>query len=94
MLIPGLGLGSMGLNMATNLQVHLKKTNHPSLLFFNRTISRGDPLLEHGACAGSSIISLVDSSSIIFLSLSDDAALETILAAIAEAPSLEKQSHC
>ncbi|QPC64178.1 hypothetical protein HYE67_006409 [Fusarium culmorum] len=72
-------LGSMGLPMATNLQKHLSSTRAPNLIYFNRTISRGDSLKGIGAQPASSATDLVDNSDIIFMSLSDDSALESTL---------------
>jgi 3-hydroxyisobutyrate dehydrogenase-like beta-hydroxyacid dehydrogenase len=72
----------MGLPMATNLQKHLSSTGASNLIYFNRTISRGDPLKDIGARPASSATDLVDNSDIIFMSLSDDSALEKTLNAI------------
>lgn len=72
----------MGLPMATNLQTHLSSTSLPSLLYHNRTLSRGDPLKALHASPAPSIADLVSSTDIIFLSLSDDAALEATLDAL------------
>lgn len=72
----------MGLAMATNLQKHRSHTGAPSLHFHNRTMSRGDPLKELGASPSPTINDLVANSDIIFISLSDDAALESIIDAL------------
>ncbi|KAH6669754.1 hypothetical protein F5X68DRAFT_249212 [Plectosphaerella plurivora] len=77
-----IGLGSMGLPMATNLQKHLSKTDTPDLIFYNRTISRGDSLKEMGGRPQPSPRDLVDECDLVFLSLSDDAALKATLDAI------------
>ncbi|KAF7559169.1 hypothetical protein G7046_g4977 [Stylonectria norvegica] len=77
-----IGLGSMGLPMARNLQSHLSRTGAPSLQYFNRTISRGATLQEAGGVPSSSARELVAGADIIFLSLSNDAALESTLDAI------------
>ncbi|RGP79021.1 oxidoreductase yfjr [Fusarium longipes] len=77
-----IGLGSMGLPMATNLQKHLSSNKTSNLIYFNRTISRGDPLKDVGAQPALSAKDLVDKSDIIFLSLSDDSALESTLDAM------------
>ena len=69
----------MGLPMAKNLQKHLSQLGAPSLQYHNRTMSRGDPLRDIGGIAASSIKDLVESTDIIFMSLSDDAALESTL---------------
>ncbi|CEI40035.1 hypothetical protein FVEN_g2291 [Fusarium venenatum] len=77
-----IGLGSMGLPMATNLQKHLSSTGITNMIYFNRTISRGDSLKDIGAQPASTARDLVDNSDIIFMSLSDDSALEATLDAI------------
>ncbi|KAM5385081.1 hypothetical protein ACJA88_002928 [Fusarium oxysporum] len=74
-----IGLGSMGLPMATNLQKHLTSTGAPSLIYYNRTISRGDSLKSLGAQPAPSAKDLVGNCDTIFLSLSDDSALESTL---------------
>ncbi|KAK2028614.1 NAD(P)-binding protein [Colletotrichum zoysiae] len=78
------GLGSMGLGMAVNLQKHLVELNAPNLQYCNRTLSRGAPLAEIGGLARSNVKDLVNNTDIIFMSLSDDAALEATLNAILE----------
>ncbi|KAF5677369.1 gamma hydroxybutyrate dehydrogenase [Fusarium heterosporum] len=80
-----IGLGSMGLAMAINLQRHLSSTNGSSLIYFNRTITRGDPLKDIGAQPAITAKDLVTKSDIVFLSLSDDSALESTLDAITDA---------
>ena len=77
----------MGLGMATTLQKHLASVGGPPLTFFNRTISRGDPLREIGGHPASSVKDLASSSDIIFLCLSDDAALEATLDTLLDASS-------
>ncbi|KAM0217417.1 hypothetical protein ACHAQD_007392 [Fusarium lateritium] len=82
-----IGLGSMGLPMATNLQKHLSSKNALNLIYYNRTISRGDPLKALGAQPASTAKDLVTKSDIIFLSLSDDSALKSTLDAIIDTDS-------
>ncbi|TQN69638.1 Glyoxylate/succinic semialdehyde reductase 2 [Colletotrichum shisoi] len=77
-----IGLGSTGIGMATNLQKHLSKLGAPSLQYHNRTMSRGDPLAEIGGLARPEVEDLVSNTDIIFVSLSDDAAIEATLDAI------------
>lgn len=79
MLIDFLGLGSMGLGMATNLQRHLSQQGAVSLQYRNRTMSRGEPLKELGGVPAEDMAALANSSDIIFMSLSDDAALSSTL---------------
>ncbi|EXJ85007.1 hypothetical protein A1O3_05682 [Capronia epimyces CBS 606.96] len=76
-----LGLGSMGNAMAQNLQK--KCCSKDPLRFFNRTAVRGKSLQALGAFPCDSVAHLVDESDIIFTSLSDDAALESIIQQIA-----------
>ncbi|KAJ4247831.1 hypothetical protein NW762_013040 [Fusarium torreyae] len=85
-----IGLGSMGLPMATNLQKHLSTKGASSLLYYNRTISRGDSLKDLGGQPSSTARDLVTNSDIVFLSLSDDSALESTLDAIID-PSVSEQ---
>ncbi|KAL4869781.1 hypothetical protein BDV12DRAFT_72363 [Aspergillus spectabilis] len=79
------GLGSMGLAMATNLQKHLaKKSTINSLLYSNRTLSRGDPLKALGATAETNFPTLVAQCGIIFTMVSDDAVLQSLIASITD----------
>ncbi|CAI7663199.1 unnamed protein product [Penicillium glandicola] len=73
-----IGLGSMGLAMAQNVQRFLQDTK-PQLRFWNRTTSRGAPLELLGAIGCESIAQLVTECDLIFISTSDDAALNSIL---------------
>ncbi|KAI8936337.1 hypothetical protein NX059_006751 [Plenodomus lindquistii] len=77
-----IGLGSMGLAMATNLQTHLESKPLPPLKYWNRTLSRGDTLKENDAVPCMQVIDLVQACDIIFISLSDDAALQNLFAQI------------
>ncbi|KAH7192618.1 NAD binding domain of 6-phosphogluconate dehydrogenase-domain-containing protein [Fusarium flagelliforme] len=77
-----IGLGSMGLPMATNLQRHLSSNGSSNLTYSNRTISRGDSLKDLGAEPASSPGDLVSKCDIIFFSLADDSALDATLNAI------------
>lgn len=73
----------MGLGMATNLQKHLSQlTGASPLQYYNRTMSRGDPIRDLGASPAESVVALVASSDVIFLSLSDDNALSSTIDAI------------
>lgn len=69
----------MGLGMATNLQKYLSSLGATSLLYHNRTMDRGIPLREIGGIPASSISGLVQDSDIIFISLSDDNALQAVV---------------
>jgi 3-hydroxyisobutyrate dehydrogenase-like beta-hydroxyacid dehydrogenase len=59
----------MGLAMANNIQKHLKEKDLPSLKYWNRTLSRGDPLEELGGLASASIGDLVHNCDIVFISV-------------------------
>jgi 3-hydroxyisobutyrate dehydrogenase-like beta-hydroxyacid dehydrogenase len=72
----------MGLPMATNLQKHIGSNGSSNLIYFNRTLSRGDPLKDLGAESASSPGDLVSKCDIIFFSLADDSALDATLHAI------------
>lgn len=56
----------MGLAMANNLQRHLAAKKALSLLYNNRTMSRGAPLEALGGIAETSFDQLVSRSNIIF----------------------------
>lgn len=71
--------------MATNLQRHLSKTGASNLQYYNRTLSRGEPLKAQGGVPSSSIKDLVTNTDIIFMSLSDDTALKSTLDSVIEA---------
>lgn len=64
-----IGLGSMGLAMATNMQKHLSTSQLPPLQYWNRTISRGDSLKDIGGEPASSVEELVQSCDLIFISV-------------------------
>ncbi|KAH7379792.1 hypothetical protein BKA64DRAFT_713834 [Cadophora sp. MPI-SDFR-AT-0126] len=74
-----IGLGSMGLNMAKNLQKHLTTTGAPPLNFTNRTLSRGVALVELGGIPCATIAEVISKSDIIFSSISDDFVLDSIV---------------
>jgi hypothetical protein len=60
------GLGSMGLAMASNLQRHLATKKALSLLYSNRTMSRGAPLQALGGIPETNFSKLVSNCGIIF----------------------------
>lgn len=74
-----IGLGSMGLNMAKNLQKHLTSIGAPPLNFTNRTLSRGVTLVELGGVPCATIAEVISKSNIIFSSISDDSVLDSIV---------------
>ncbi|KAJ5578316.1 Dehydrogenase multihelical [Penicillium hispanicum] len=73
------GLGSMGLAMASNLQRHLAAKKVPSLLYSNRTMSRGAPLEALGGIAEPDFVDLVSRCGIIFTMVSNDSVLQGLL---------------
>jgi 3-hydroxyisobutyrate dehydrogenase-like beta-hydroxyacid dehydrogenase len=52
--------------MAANLQKHLSKESYPSLIVYNRTASRADPLKEHGVTVATTIEEAVSKADIVF----------------------------
>ncbi|KAK0113512.1 hypothetical protein ONS95_013768 [Cadophora gregata] len=83
-----IGLGSMGLNMAKNLQKHLTASVAPPLNFTNRTLSRGVSLVELGGIPCATIAELVSKADIIFSSISDDSVLDNIVSKMLACSSL------
>ncbi|GAP93015.1 putative oxidoreductase yfjR [Rosellinia necatrix] len=80
-----IGLGSMGNAMAKNIHAHLRSRHGASLLFHNRTASRGDALAALGGERCASVASLAAHCDVIFVSASDDAAVESIVGQIVSA---------
>ncbi|KAL3421321.1 6-phosphogluconate dehydrogenase [Phlyctema vagabunda] len=70
------GLGSMGIGMAKNLQKYLTSVSAPALVYTNRTLSRGEPLDAIGGLAVSTVTEVAKKSEIIFSCVSNDAVLE------------------
>ncbi|KAI0487218.1 hypothetical protein F4859DRAFT_501769 [Xylaria cf. heliscus] len=77
-----IGLGSMGSAMAKNVHACLQSQSGTSLNFYNRTASRGDGLEQLGGERRASAAELAASSDIVFISASDDAAVESIIGQI------------
>ncbi|OGE56245.1 hypothetical protein PENARI_c003G00308 [Penicillium arizonense] len=73
------GLGSMGLAMASNLQRHLATKKALSLLYSNRTMSRGAPLQALGGIPETNFSKLVSNCGIIFTMVSNDSVLQSLL---------------
>ncbi|KFY89578.1 hypothetical protein V500_05608 [Pseudogymnoascus sp. VKM F-4518 (FW-2643)] len=72
----------MGLGIAINLQKHLRQSGAPNLQYYNRTMDRGIPLQACGSTPASSITDLTNNSDVVFISLSNDAALNSTIEAI------------
>ena len=64
-----IGLGSMGLAMAKNIQKYLIENNYPNIRYSNRTISRGESLGELGGIPCRSIAELTQNCDVIFISV-------------------------
>jgi 3-hydroxyisobutyrate dehydrogenase-like beta-hydroxyacid dehydrogenase len=73
-----IGLGSMGLAMAQNIQKHLKATGQPSLCYWNRTISKGEELKNIGGEPYNHAIEVAWNCRVTFISVSHDRFLTTI----------------
>ncbi|KAF2739911.1 6-phosphogluconate dehydrogenase-like protein NAD-binding protein [Polyplosphaeria fusca] len=74
-----IGLGSMGLAMAQNIQKALTEKAMTPLCYTNRTLSRGDALQELGGIPCPSIAELVQRCDIVFISVSDDAVHKAVI---------------
>ncbi|QNE39108.1 hypothetical protein F1C16_05850 [Hymenobacter sp. NBH84] len=70
-----LGLGSMGAAMATNLL----KAGFP-LTVYNRTASKAEPLRQQGATVAATPVEAVREATVVFTMVTDDKALEELLA--------------
>ena len=68
-----IGLGSMGLAMAVNIQKHLKAIGAPNLHYWNRTISKGQELAELGGVACENVADVPRNCAITFISVSPTA---------------------
>ncbi|KAJ5481944.1 hypothetical protein N7475_000756 [Penicillium sp. IBT 31633x] len=73
------GLGSMGLAMASNLQRHLAAKKALSLIYSNRTMSRGSGLQALGGISEPNFEKLVSRCGIIFTMVSNDSVLQSLL---------------
>ncbi|OZJ03422.1 hypothetical protein BZG36_03589 [Bifiguratus adelaidae] len=71
-----IGLGNMGIAMAENLQKHLTAQGSPSLVVYNRTASRAEPLRQQGAQVASSVSEIAQKATIIFSCLANDEAVK------------------
>ena len=70
-----IGLGSMGLPMAT----HLLAGGDHKLRVYNRTASKADPLVKKGAELMSNSASVATSGGVVITMLADDAAVESVV---------------
>ncbi|KAI0844475.1 hypothetical protein F5Y00DRAFT_248685 [Daldinia vernicosa] len=77
-----IGLGSMGSAMAKNIHRYLSSQGREPLRFFNRTASRGDTLAALGGIRRQDVVQVASESDVIFISASDDKAVESIIAQI------------
>ncbi|KAJ5291717.1 hypothetical protein N7478_000968 [Penicillium angulare] len=78
------GLGSMGLAMASNLQRHLASKKALSLLYSNRTLSRGAPLQALGGVPEQSFDKLVSRCGVIFTMVANDSVLQSLVSSAVE----------
>ncbi|RIA81477.1 NAD binding domain of 6-phosphogluconate dehydrogenase-domain-containing protein [Glomus cerebriforme] len=79
-----IGLGAMGLPMATNLQNYLKSQDKEPLVVYNRTISKTESLVEIGAIAAQSLKQVAEQTNIIFTSLANDEAVNQVYSELLE----------
>lgn len=67
-----IGLGNMGIEMSKHLQKYLVSKQEPNVIYYNRTISKGDELKELGGVPGESVADVVSKSSIVFVMMTND----------------------
>ena len=79
-----IGLGAMGLSMATNLQNYLKSQDKEPLIVYNRTNSKTESLVKIGAIAAQSLKQVAEQANIIFTSLANDEAVNQIYSELLE----------
>ncbi|KAI8597693.1 NAD binding domain of 6-phosphogluconate dehydrogenase-domain-containing protein [Dissophora ornata] len=72
-----IGLGEMGLGMATNLQKYLS-SHSQHLTVWNRSPGKTEVIEAQGAIVASSIEEIAANNNVIFTSLSNDAAVEAV----------------
>ncbi|KAI0425007.1 NAD binding domain of 6-phosphogluconate dehydrogenase-domain-containing protein [Xylaria sp. FL1042] len=82
-----IGLGSMGNAMAKNVHAYLQSQSGAPLRFYNRTASRGDALEALGGERCASVSELATQCDIVFISASDDAAVQSIVEQMTSAES-------
>ncbi|CAI7637160.1 unnamed protein product [Penicillium glandicola] len=78
----------MGRAMASNLQNYLHAQGQPPLRFWNRTACKGETVTSLGGIQCDSVADVVRASTIIFVSTSNDEALQIIVAQIISAGNL------
>lgn len=79
------GLGNMGFEMAQNLQKYLSSQGGKGLIYYNRTIKRGDPIKKLGGTPGT-LDEVTEKCSIIFFMLANDQITESTIDKILENP--------
>lgn len=79
-----IGLGNMGFEMALNLQKFLMSQDQ-SILYYNRTIERGDPIKQLGGIPAS-LEQIAEKCSVVFLMLANDYVTKSIIDNILEYP--------
>ncbi|CAG8554973.1 5592_t:CDS:2 [Diversispora eburnea] len=73
-----IGLGLMGIHMATNLQNYLSSKNLDPLIVYNRTHTKTQNITKIGAIAATSLKHVAEYSNIIFTALSNDNAVNEV----------------
>ncbi|KAI1480882.1 NAD(P)-binding protein [Daldinia eschscholtzii] len=79
----------MGNAMAKNIHQYLLSHGRQPLRFFNRTVSRGDTLATLGGVPCQSVTQLAKESDLIFISASDDNAVESIISKILDSGDMQ-----
>jgi len=89
-----IGLGSMGIEMARNIQKHIANSaGSPPLKVYNRTASRCDGVVELGGVACQSVAQVVEGCDVVFLSVSYHSSFRCSYAIVAaEKASLKSSS--
>ncbi|KAJ3071591.1 hypothetical protein HDU98_005093 [Podochytrium sp. JEL0797] len=81
-----IGLGAMGLPMATNLQKGLAAHGQPCLRVWNRTAAKAEPVARIGAVVEDTMASLVSHCDVVFAMTFDDDALKAVFDVVCAAP--------
>ncbi|KAJ2497237.1 hypothetical protein GGH96_005261 [Coemansia sp. RSA 1972] len=85
-----IGLGTMGLEMARNLQQHRASTDQSPITVYNRTQAKCALVAEHGAHTAASPASIAQTSDVVFLSLRDDHAVKKVVTELLDNVALDK----
>ncbi|KAJ2243732.1 hypothetical protein GGH97_003451 [Coemansia sp. RSA 475] len=88
-----IGLGTMGLEMARNLQQHRARTGQTPITVYNRTHAKCALVAEHGAHVAVSPASIAQTCTVVFLSLRDDQAVKDIVTQLLDSIALETRDE-